>query len=241
MGEFSQDLQLKENKNKSSDANMDGNADVNPLDDDEFNEAFKNLDLDNDPEPNHDVKAPVAKTMNGAMSAEDIEQQLRSQQDNTQQNKNSDENAAAKQNDDEEDLDQYEVMHHTPELKPDPREMVDEDPLNPPAWAADDNGDDDAADAFEGDFQFGVIDKDRDREHFKKTGHLSSDVPTIDHEEYERRKQLEEQQQKEKEMQAKAQQPQGPSKPPLHSNSHLQQQYNAYYGHAQQAPQDYPP
>merc|ERR1712176_1400015 len=112
----------------------------------------------------------VSKALNGAMSAEDIEHQLRAQQ--------MPQNPTTTDVIDDEDLDQYEVLHHTPELKPDPREMVDEDPLNPPEWAQDGTEDQDAA-ILDTDFQFGVIDKDRDRAYVKETGHLPTDVVTI--------------------------------------------------------------
>merc|ERR1712228_442935 len=87
------------------------------------------------------------------------------------------------------------------------------------------------------DFQFGVIDKDRDRAHFKETGQLPSDVVTIPHQEYERRKELE--------IQQNAATNVGPSKPPIHhTNEHNDFVQNGppkdtVYGHPHQ--QQIPP
>merc|ERR1712129_68109 len=52
------------------------------MNDNEFNEAFENMNLDNDEAMTQKPmdKVTKLKPMNGAMSAEDIEQQLRSQQ-----------------------------------------------------------------------------------------------------------------------------------------------------------------
>merc|ERR1712228_387667 len=179
--------------------------------------------------PKQETNAPkneLSKTMNGAMSAEDIEHQLRSQQ-LPSNNNNGDEQ---QQQIDDEDIDQYEVMHHTPELKPDPRELVEEDANIPPEWAADGTEDETQA-ILDTDFQFGVIDKDRDRAHFKETGQLPSDVVTIPHQEYERRKELE--------IQQNAATNVGPSKPPIHhTNEHNDFVQNGppkdtVYGHPQ--------
>merc|ERR1719361_2664362 len=84
----------------------------------------------------------------------------------------------------------------TPELKPDPREFVDEDPNADPEWQ---NHDLDEAAMMDQPFQFGILDKEQDRAHFKKTGDLPTEVATISMEEYKRRKDEQERLKKEKE------------------------------------------
>eukprot|EP01083_Nonionella_stella_P172269 590643_1 len=84
---------------------------------------------------------------------------------------------------DSEDLDAYKVQHHTPELRPDPREIVSEDELNvAPEWA----GEDDSEEITK-DFKFAVLDKDKEKEHLNNTGQLPPRTTTISHEEYEER------------------------------------------------------
>ena len=131
------------------------------------------------------------KPMMAAMSAEDLENQLQEQQQQHHQHNKVPHDVD--DHDDEKPVDDLddealnmEPVNITPELKPDPREFVDEDPNAAPEWDNDDDADDAAM--MEQPFQFGILDKEQDRAHFKKTGDLPSEVTTISHQEYQRRK-----------------------------------------------------
>merc|ERR1712204_120133 len=68
-----------EAETKDFSQDIDTKQDVKDDADEEFNDAFKNLDLDRDIDTETtDVKTKDCKAMNGAMSAEHIEQSLRS-------------------------------------------------------------------------------------------------------------------------------------------------------------------